>query len=387
MLKRNDEAANTLINLTELAPGNAAAWMKTGLALAKLGKCNESLAAYDKAIALEGNNTEAWIGRGDAQVCLGWANQAQKTYEIVLEMDKRNGPARERLAHILYLNGQYNAAMTYTRQSIGADMVPPANYVRSWLTCANALNATHQHGDAIEQFLNAKEKMSSTSPLDPETNLREIKWAMECVYIHRADHEYSDRLILKRNDLAHAKKYFQNLTEINESDTSAWMMLGICDLKLWQFDKSEKDFQKVLDIDPTDLAAAEWMTMVRNERQPHIFLVEFANEGIKIPGLQDLSLNWEPPEKFQVTLENLADVDGIADVSIWTVPNDYVKRVELAKFEIPVEKNSQNTLNDSVRIHWDAFIDPPSDLLGLIGFFNAINPVQLTCEVTETQTP
>jgi tetratricopeptide (TPR) repeat protein len=387
MLKRYDEAANTLTNLTELAPSNAAAWTRTGLALTKLGKCNESLAAYDRAIDLDENNTEALIGRSDAQLCLGWVNQAQETYEYVLRMNKRSGPAMERLAHILYLNGQYNAAMTYARQSIGGDMMPPANYARAWFTYANTLNATHQHGDAIEQYLTAAEKTSSTSPLDPEIDLREIEWAMECVYMHRADHEYSDRLILKRNDLSHAKNYFQNLTAMNKSDTSAWMMLGICDLKLWQFDKSEESFQRVLDIDLTNLAAAEWMTEVSNERQPHIFLVDFSNEGIEIPGWKDLSLNWEPPEEFQATLENLADVDGIAEASIWTVPNDHVRRVELATFEIPVEKNSQNTFNKEVRIHWDAFIDPPSDIFGLIDFFRAINPVKLTCEVTVKQTP
>jgi tetratricopeptide (TPR) repeat protein len=387
MLRRNDEALETLTNLTELAPNNATVWMRKGLALAKLGKCNESLADYDSAIALNGNNTDAWIGRGDAQLCLGGVNQAQKTYEDVLRMDKRNGPAKERMSHVLFLNGQYNAARTYAEQSIGEDMMPPANYARAWFTYANALNATHQHGDAIEQYLIATERMSSTSPLDPQIDLREIKWAMECVYMHRAGHEYCDKIALSRSDYNHAREFFKNLTEVNESDTGAWMMLGICNLMLWQFDKSEECFQKVLEIDPTNLAAADWMAGVRNERQPHIILVDFTNEGIEIPSVTDLSLNWKPPEKFQATLKNLADVDGIAEASIWTVPNDHVKRVKLATFEIPVEKNSQNTFNDIVRIPWDTFIDPPTDIFGWLDFIPAINPVQLTCEVTVKQTP
>ncbi len=387
LLKRNDEAVETLTNLTELAPDNAVAWMRTGLALGKLGRCNESLAAYDNAIALEGNNTEAWIGRGDAQLCLGWSNQAQETYEEVLRMDRRNGPAKERMAHILYQNGQYDASLTYAGQSIREDMVPPANYARACFTYANALNATHQHGDAIEQYLIAVEKMSSTSPLDPEIGLKDIEWAIECVYMHRGDHEYCDMLNLRRSDYSHAMYYFQNLTETNNSDISAWIMLGICNFKLWRFDYAEKYFQEVLDIDPTNLTAAKWMTKVSKERQPHIFLVDFSNDAIKIPEWGDLSLDWVPPEKFQATLENLADVDGIAEVSIWTVPNDHVKRAKLATFEIPVEKNSQNTFNEMARIRWDAFMDPPSDIFGLIDFFLAVNPVQLTCEVTVKQTP
>jgi tetratricopeptide (TPR) repeat protein len=389
LLKRNDEALEALTNLTERAPNNAVAWMREGLALAKLGKCNESLAAYDSAIAQDANSSDALIGRGDAQLCLGWVNQAQETYETVLRMDKRNGPAKERMSHVLFLNGQYNAARTYAEQSIGEDMMPAANYARAWFTYANALNATHQHGDAIEQYLIAAKRMSSTSQLDPQIDLREIEWAMESLYMHRAGHEYCDKIALSRSDYNHAREFFQNLTEKNESDTGAWMMLGICNLMLWQFDKSEECFQKVLNIDPTNLAAAEWIAEVRNERQPHIILVDFTNEGIEIPSVTDLSLNWKPPEKFQATLENLADVDGIADASIWTVPNDHVKRVKLATFEIPVEKNSQNTSNDIVRIPWDTFIDLPSesDIFGLIDFLRAINPVQLTCEVTVKQTP
>jgi tetratricopeptide (TPR) repeat protein len=386
MLKRNDEALETLTNLTELFPNNAAAWMKKGLALVDLGKCNESLAAYDSAIALSENNTDAWIGRGDAQLCMGGVNQAQETYETVLKMDRQSGPVKERMAHVLYLNGQYNASLTYARQAIDVDMMPPANYARAWFTYANALNATHHHGDAIEQYLIAKEETSSTSPLDPEIDLKEIEWAMECVYMHRAEDEYRDSLILKRNNLTHATYYFQNLTTANESDTSAWIMLGICNLKLWQFDKSEECFQRVMDIDPTNLAAAEWMTKVNNERQPHILLVDFTYEGIEIPSVTDLGLNWRPTEKFQATLENLADVDGIAEASIWTVPNDHVKKVKIATFEIPVESNSQNTFNDIVRIPWNTFIDPPTDIIGWLTLIPAINPVQLTCEVTVKQT-
>lgn len=385
MLKRNEEAVQTLTNLTELAPGNEAAWIKLGHALAALNRYNESLAAYDSAAALNKSDTDVLIGRGDAQLRLGWANQAKETYEDIIRMNRRNGPAEERYAYLLNSKGQYNASLTHAGKAIEEDMVPKADYARAWFTYANALNATHRHGDAIEQYLISAEKVSSTSPLDPEIDLRKIEWARECVYLHRADHEYRDRRIIKRNDLTHARDYFQNLTERNDSDTDAWIMLGICNLKLWQFDRSEECFQRVLDIDPTNLSAAEWMTMVSNERQPHIFSVDFANNGIEIPGLQDLSLDWEPPEKFQATLENLADVDGIAELSIWTVANEHVRKMQLGTFEIQVKANSQKEFDDEVQIPWGAFIDPPQDIFGLIGFYQAINPVNLICEVTTRQ--
>lgn len=389
LLKRNDEAAETLTNLTELAPNNAAAWMRTGLALAKLGKCNESLAAYDKAIALQGNNTDAWIGRGDAQLCLGLVNQAQETYEAVLQNDRLNGPVQERVARIYYLNGDYGAALTLVRKSIGRESIPPADYARAWLTYANALNASHEHDSAIEQYQIAIEKVPFVSPFDPEIDFEDVEWAMESVYLHRADHEYHNQLALNRSDYSHARDYFQTLTEKNKSDPIAWMMLGICNLKLWQFDKAEACFNQVLEYYPADREALGWMARVNDERQPHITLVDFSNEGIDFSSINifDLSelLSWKPPENFQVKLENLADVDGIARATIWTVQGTHVQRVKVATFEIPVQKNSQSTLNERVNLPWDAFIDLPTDIPGLWEFYNSIKKVELTCEVTVTK--
>lgn len=286
------------------------------------------------------------------------------------------------------LNGKYNAALTYAGQSIGEDMIPPANYARARLTYANALNASHQHDNAIEQYLIAAEKASSASPLDPEIDLREIEWARERVYMHRADHEYRDKLALYRSDYSHARDYFQNLTEKNESDTKAWMMRGICSHNLWQFDKAEECFNRVLEYDPTNLAAAEWMARVGDERQPHIILVDFSNEGIDFGSfIDDITtiFSWKPPEAFQAEFENLADVDGVAEATIWTVPTSHVEKVRLALFEIPVQKNSRQTFNEKVSIPWDAFVDLPTNIFEIIDFLRDVDPVELSCEVAMKQ--
>lgn len=387
LLRRNEEAAKVLTNLTELDPNNATAWMNVGLALAKIGEFNESLTAYDNAISLDRNNTEAWMGRGDAQLNQGLINQSQETYEFIIKMDPHNGLALERMACVLNRNGNCRAALTYAEQSFRDDMIPQANYARSWFTYANALNATHQHDKAIEQYQNALEKVQTTSPLDPEIDLRDIEWARECAYIHRADHEYSNNLILNRSDYAHARYYFENLVEENESDTNAWVMLGICNLKLWQFDRAEDCFNQVLKVDPTNLTAAELMAWVDDERRPHIIGFDFSNEGIDFESFDITKLfSWEPPENFQVELENMADVDGVAEVTIWTVTNSHVKQVRLNTFEVPVTKNSQTKYHEKVSIPRSAFKDWPQDLIGVYNFFDDINPVQLTFEVTVKET-
>jgi tetratricopeptide (TPR) repeat protein len=396
LLNRNDEATETFAYLNELTPNNATAWMMEGFALAKLGECNESLAAYDKAIDLDENYTDAWIGKGDALLCLGLITQAQEVYNAALAKNGNNGPAYERKARILYLEGNYEAAITYAKKSISKDRIPPANYARAWLTYANALNATHQHDYAIVQYMVAEKKASDASPLEPGIDLRELEWSKASAYLHRADHEYHDSE-LNRSDYLHARDFFQNLTDKNISDTSAWMMLGICSFKLWQFDKAEECFNKVLDYDQTNLTAARWCGKVTIERRPRVRLVSFSNGDIEIPSWSDVLsdwrnwkkwVNWRPPESISVELENLADVDAIAEISIWTVPSSHVKMMRLKTFEISIPKNSNNiTFNETVFIPKDAFINPPdlplslSDIQDIFKFFMDIRQVELTCKV------
>jgi tetratricopeptide (TPR) repeat protein len=236
----------------------------------------------------------------------------------------------------------------------------------------------------------AEEKAPSSTPLDPEIDLRELGWARESTYMHRADHEYRDELNRSRRDYSHAKDYFRTLTEKNESDTNAWMMQGVCNFKLWQFDKSEECFRRVLKNDPMNLTALDWMARVENERRPRIRLVDFSNGGIILPSFRDIKLDWKPPEKFQVTLENLADVDGIAEAIIWTNASSHIKRAKLDTFEFLVQKNSQNIFDGKVSIPWDAFMDPPKDPynpVSILDFYRAINPVKLTCEFTVKEIP
>ena len=44
----------------ELDPNNAKAWYAKGYTLGKLGKYNEAIQAYDRAIQIDSNYTEAW---------------------------------------------------------------------------------------------------------------------------------------------------------------------------------------------------------------------------------------------------------------------------------------------------------------------------------------
>jgi len=349
---------------------------------------------------LDENLTDAWIGKGDALLCLGLIKQAQEVYNHVLTKNRYNGPAREGMARILYLEGIYQAALASAMKALDNDQIPPANYARAHLTFANALNATDKHNDAIDQYMIAEKKASDASPLEPVIDFRELQWAKASAYLHRADHEYLNSES-NRSDYLHARDCFQKMVDKNISDASAWMMQGICNLKLWQFDEAEECFNKVMDLDPTNETALRWCGNVTIERRPHVRVVNFSNGDIEIPSLSDVSRdvlsgnwekwrNWEPPEEISAKLENLADVDAIAEISIWTVPSSQVRNIKIKTVTVYLPKNSKSySLNEKVVIPWDAFINrpkfpplTPSEVRDLLDYAQKVMRVELAPTVS-----
>lgn len=382
MLDRNAEALECFNNLTELFPENSSAWMGKGFALYKLGRCNESLEANDRAIELGINSTEALIRKGDALLCIGLKDRSQEAYTDALEIDRHNGPALERMAYVLYLNGNCAAASTYAQRAIEKSSNPPARYARAFFILGNALNSSHQHERALEQYSVALEKTLTDTPLDPKADRIEMIWAKEKAYCHMGEHEHQQNIELNRSDFQSALKCIDAVIESNESDDDAWLAKGMIYYKLWQYTKAEECFNKLLEDNLSNLAAAEMKAKVNAEKHPHIILTDFAHSGI------DLNIDiwkfwdWRPSESCEIEFKNMADVDGAAVVSIWTVPTPHIKRTLLATFEVPVNGNDTNAVDNAVKIPFDAFVDFPSDPMSAINFIRDINPVELSCEYT-----
>lgn len=79
---------------------NITALNNKGLALAKLGRYNESIALYDKALAMDPNYKDALDGKGNALYSLGNYTGAIIYYNKALAMDPNFTRA---------LNGKQNA--------------------------------------------------------------------------------------------------------------------------------------------------------------------------------------------------------------------------------------------------------------------------------------
>jgi Flp pilus assembly protein TadD len=74
------------------------AWMNQGLALRRLGRYNEALEAYNRALELEPSYILAWNNRGVVLLDLGRYREAESAFQQALELDPNNELVRRNLS-------------------------------------------------------------------------------------------------------------------------------------------------------------------------------------------------------------------------------------------------------------------------------------------------
>src|SRR5208283_252017 len=78
-----------LVSITG-ATQNSAAWDNKGIALCKLGKFDEAITAYDKAIEVDPQNSGAWYNKGRTLNKLNMSDEAIKAYDKVIELNPQD---------------------------------------------------------------------------------------------------------------------------------------------------------------------------------------------------------------------------------------------------------------------------------------------------------
>jgi len=92
-LGKYDEAIKAYDRAIDLDPKYASAWNNKGIALDELGKYDEAIKAYDKAIDLDPKYTSAWYNKGIALDELGKYDEAIKAYDRAIDLDPKDALA------------------------------------------------------------------------------------------------------------------------------------------------------------------------------------------------------------------------------------------------------------------------------------------------------
>jgi tetratricopeptide (TPR) repeat protein len=86
-LGRNDDAMAAYERAVQMKPDNHFSWTCRGHALLDLGRSEEALAAYDRAIQLEPDSHFAWSFKGDALHELGRSEEALAAYDRAIQLE------------------------------------------------------------------------------------------------------------------------------------------------------------------------------------------------------------------------------------------------------------------------------------------------------------
>ncbi len=109
-LGRHEEALKAYEKAVEINPQYAKAWFYKGFALGEFERHEEALRAYEKAIEMNRQYAKAWYAKGVALAKVGKHEETKEAYEKAIEIDPKNALAYTNLGELFFKFGNLKEA-------------------------------------------------------------------------------------------------------------------------------------------------------------------------------------------------------------------------------------------------------------------------------------
>lgn len=207
-----------------LSPSSLEALSGLGLALAARGQTNEALAQFHTALAIDAGYSAARVNRAVLLAQSGDVSGAVSEYETVLRLDTNNIAARINLAKILFRQGKANDAIALYNQAI---QLRPDNAIAHY-DLGNALSAQGRHEEALAHYASAV--ASQPSFADAQFNL-----ALEQSRFGK---------------ISEALPHFAMAAALRPSAAEVHFNYGVALAKVQRFSEAVQQFQETLKLQP-----------------------------------------------------------------------------------------------------------------------------------------
>jgi tetratricopeptide (TPR) repeat protein len=147
-LGRYEEAVASYDKAIEIKPDNDSAWNNRGNALDELGRYSEAIASYDKAIEIKPDNDSAWHNRGIALEKLGRYTEAVASYDKAIEIKPDYHETWNSRGAALYNLGRYTEAVASFDKAI--EIKP--DYHETWNSRGAALYNLGRYSEAVASY-------------------------------------------------------------------------------------------------------------------------------------------------------------------------------------------------------------------------------------------
>ncbi|MGQ9730994.1 MAG: tetratricopeptide repeat protein [Candidatus Zipacnadales bacterium] len=205
---------------------SAEQWVAKGASLAQLGKLEESLEAFDRAIQLDQELPQAWTGKAESLRTLGRYREALVCCYRALSRDPRSLVAYNIRGLCYAALGEHDRALEDFDRAIAID----PNQREVWHNRGLSLEAKGNYDGAIECF----DRVLAFEPRTPQSLLSKAL------------------CLLAKGDYQAAVEVCELLLEIDPDSAAAWKVKGAALAALQKWGLAVTCYEKALEIAPED---------------------------------------------------------------------------------------------------------------------------------------
>jgi tetratricopeptide (TPR) repeat protein len=144
-LGRREEALACYEKALALDPRDSLVWTNKGSALGSLGRRDEELTCYEAALALDPSATLAWVNKGSTLTDLGRHEEALTCYDAALALEPRYAGVWTNKGRTLFSLARYEEALACHDKALAVDR----RFAPAWSNKGDALAALGRRSEAI----------------------------------------------------------------------------------------------------------------------------------------------------------------------------------------------------------------------------------------------
>jgi tetratricopeptide (TPR) repeat protein len=152
-LGKYEEALVYFDKAIELNPNDAEVWDNKGIVLGYLGKHEEALVCFNKALEQNPNNADAWYNKGVALYDLGKIQEAISCYNEAIEIKPNNADVWHMKGLALVNLSNYEEAIDCFNKALKLN----PNFVNTWYVKGLALGKLGKYEEALDCYNKANE--------------------------------------------------------------------------------------------------------------------------------------------------------------------------------------------------------------------------------------
>jgi tetratricopeptide (TPR) repeat protein len=233
-LGKYNEAIKCYDKAIEIAPKNSDALMMKGMALNYLGVYDEAIECAEKFIEIEGDHAKALALKGEALGYKGRYKEAIECAKKAIEIDNNNDYAWFVKGYAVDYSGDHDTALTCFDKAIEID----PNNADALNGKGIALNYKNRYNEA-ENYFNVAIRLREKKGKYQDTAYSYLNKSVSLYNLKRDEEEVFDCLAI-------AKSKSDEAILRNQNDVHAWMIKGASCFKLGLYDMAILCFNKII---------------------------------------------------------------------------------------------------------------------------------------------